>query len=199
MTEISLKEVDKKMEYKAGQFAFFSFQSKYITDEIHPFSFVSNPKDELIKIIAKRSGDYTERLHQLNPDTLVKVEGPYGAFGKYSKRNKQLWIAGGIGITPFLSMLKEISNKEITLIHVVSVKEHLIYQKEIKESGIKYIPYISKKEGRIDVEKIMKLSPIKDLDILMCGPLPMMKDLKKQFRKQGVSGDHIFFEDFALK
>ncbi len=199
ITEISLKEVDKKMIYKAGQFAFFSFQSKYITNEIHPFSFASNPKDELIKVIAKRSGDYTNRLHQLNPDTLVKIEGPYGAFGKYSKRNKQLWIAGGIGITPFLSMLKEVSNKEITLIHVVSAEEHLIYQKAIKESGIKYVPYISKKEGRIDVEKIMKLSPIKGIDILMCGPLPMMKDLKKQFKKQGVSGNHIFFEDFTIK
>jgi len=45
----------------------------------------------------------------------------------------------------------------------------------------------------------MKLTTIKDIDILMCGPLPMMKDLKKQFKKQVVSGNNIFFEDFALK
>jgi predicted ferric reductase len=199
VSEISLKAVGKKMKYMNSQFAFFEFEDKYITSEIHPFTIASSTDEDSIRIIVKSSGDFTSKLNQLNPGTKVKIEGPYGEFLKHTKHTKALWIAGGIGITPFLSQIKEIKGKDITLIYAVSDTTDFIYLKELRESGIKLIEYNTEIEGRIDIDKICKYCDVLDRDIYMCGPIPMMRSLNNQLISKGVSRYDIHFEDFALK
>jgi predicted ferric reductase len=95
--------------HRAGQFAFITFDAD---EGAHPFTIAStNRGDRRITFQIKALGDYTRGLaRRLNPGQPVRVEGPYGHFdlSRRNPRAQQIWIAGGIGVTPFLAWLESL-------------------------------------------------------------------------------------------
>ena len=95
----------RAMRFSPGQFVFVQFFQRGISTEAHPFSVSSTPEDGRLRIVVKALGDYTSRLPALRRGAVARIEGPFGKFSHHNCPNrKQVWIAGGIGITPFLSM-----------------------------------------------------------------------------------------------
>jgi predicted ferric reductase len=92
-----------------GQFAFVTFDDK---EGAHPFTIASaDHGDSTISFQIKALGDYTNGLAaRLQPGQAVRVEGPYGRFdiARRNPRARQIWIAGGIGVTPFLAWLESL-------------------------------------------------------------------------------------------
>ena len=96
-----------------GQFVFARFDG---LEGAHPFTIASAPQgcgrtpqgEELLRLVIKPLGDYTGVLHRrLQPGQAVRIEGPYGCFDAQGRAGKaQVWIAGGVGITPFLALLQ---------------------------------------------------------------------------------------------
>jgi predicted ferric reductase len=93
--------------HRPGQFAFISFDR---AEGQHPFTIASADRgDRTITFQIKALGDYTRTLKQgLSIGQAVTVEGPYGHFdlGRIDRKARQVWIAGGIGVTPFLAWLE---------------------------------------------------------------------------------------------
>ncbi len=99
--------------HQPGQFVFASFEG---LEGPHPFTIASAPDGyartddgrQLLRLVIKPLGDYTQTLHaRLQPGQTVRIEGPYGHFdGQGAARRVQVWIAGGVGITPFLALLQ---------------------------------------------------------------------------------------------
>ena len=213
ITEIKFKTIQKKMNFHPGQFVFIKFLNLEKSFEIFPFSISSSNGEDLIRISAKRSGDFTSyHLPKVNVGDKVYLYGPYGKFAeKYLFEDKDMiWIAGGIGVTPFLSMLKnqDLSKKsKINFIWACKDENDIIYDKEIKEiikniSNIQYRVWLSKNVGRITAEHINQLFEVRDNItkklIFICGPNQMMMELADQFIKIGVKPRNIIFEDFNL-
>jgi predicted ferric reductase len=95
--------------HRAGQFAFVTFDGK---EGAHPFTIASADRgDRTVDFQIKALGDYTQGLAQrLQVGQSVRVEGPYGRFD-LARRNpqaQQIWVAGGIGVTPFLAWLEHL-------------------------------------------------------------------------------------------
>lgn len=92
--------------HRPGQFAFITFDQK---EGAHPFTIASADRgDRSISFQIKALGDYTRTLgKRLHVGQAVKVEGPYGRFdmARQDSSARQIWIAGGIGVTPFLAWL----------------------------------------------------------------------------------------------
>ena len=92
--------------HRPGQFAFITFDEK---EGAHPFTIASADRGDLsISFQIKALGDYTRTLgKRLEVGHAVKVEGPYGRFdlARQDSSAQQIWIAGGIGVTPFLAWL----------------------------------------------------------------------------------------------
>lgn len=92
--------------HRPGQFAFVTFDG---SEGAHPFTIASaDHGDRTISFQIKALGDYTGKLAtRLQPGQTVRVEGPYGRFdiARRNPRARQIWIAGGIGVTPFLAWL----------------------------------------------------------------------------------------------
>lgn len=92
--------------HRPGQFAFVTFDAK---EGAHPFTIASADRDDrTITFQIKTLGDYTRTLgNRLEIGQAVKVEGPYGRFdmARQDTNAQQIWIAGGIGVTPFLAWL----------------------------------------------------------------------------------------------
>ena len=99
--------------HRAGQFAFVRFEG---SEGAHPFTIASaagslgrgERGEALLRLVIKPLGDYTRTLHQrLAAGQRVDIEGPYGRFdGRGSRRRQQVWVAAGVGVTPFLALLE---------------------------------------------------------------------------------------------
>jgi len=99
--------------HRAGQFAFVRFEG---SEGAHPFTIASaagslgrgERGEALLRLVIKPLGDYTRTLHQrLCAGQRVDIEGPYGRFdGRGSRRRQQVWVAAGVGVTPFLALLE---------------------------------------------------------------------------------------------
>ena len=98
----------RPMAFLPGQFVFVDFHQDGISAETHPFSIASTPGQTTLEVVVRSLGDYTSRLMGLKPGAMARVEGPFGRFTYHRHRNRdQIWIAGGIGITPFMSMVQD--------------------------------------------------------------------------------------------
>lgn len=200
----------KIMSYTPGQFVYVEFKNKKLGREIHPFSVVSAPQDEKLQISAKIVGDYSLKLfHFLREGEAGVVYGPYGQFAKnYEKLQNCLWIAGGIGVTPFLSMLsaetKKFTDRSIYFYYIYSRREEATFLGQIhdyltKAPHVSFFDWCTKEKKRLSVDVIKNYLDISVLDaIFLCGPLSMMEGFKKQFVESGVPEQKIFYENFSL-
>ncbi len=211
--EITLSPFDlqKKIVYAPGQFVFINFNDRTVSVEQHPFSFLSAPQENTIKFGIKNLGDYTNKMKDITSGTLAKIEGPYGQFTYYNfSHKKQIWIAGGIGITPFISMAKDLalqasrSEYIIDLYYCVRQPEELFWLNELlnvsqKCQNFHVYDYCSTVKGQINAKIINEQSGgLLDKDILFCGPSGMMKSLREQFKQLGVSSRFIHSDEFSL-
>ena len=207
VVEITMVPIGEKIKYQAGQFAFLSFQSNSVSKEPHPFSLTSRPEDDFIQIGVKSSGDYTKHLINLSIGDTAEVEGAFGIFSpEKSKNRNQIWIAGGIGITPFVSVARSLNWKNFSVDLYYSFKEDGdgVYLKELEEisektDNLRIAPWISQKMGRIDASKIKRVrDKIEEKVIFICGPSEMIIALKKDFINNGVLKENIFSEEFNM-
>lgn len=207
VVEITMSPRNKKIDFIPGQFIFVSFIGSNVSSESHPFSISSTASDKNLTLTIKSLGDYTSQLKNLKAGTLAKIEGPFGKFFSQNFANKdQIWIAGGIGITPFLSMarsLKNIQNK-IDLYYCVSEEKEAIFLEELLKisnlnSNFRIIPFYSQKYGHISVKFIQNISgDLSKKEIFLCGPLGMMRSLKEQFLNLKISRQNIHSEEFQF-
>jgi predicted ferric reductase len=206
ITEIILRPEGLGMKYRAGQFAYFKFKkSKKISREEHPFSIASHPQDGMLKIIVKNLGDYTLKMGEIEKETIVDIEGPFGNFLKDETPN-QVWIAGGIGITPFLGKVKLLTPEEnVTLFYSVNNVQEAVYTDELKNiaeenPNFKLVLWITQESGRITADNITEFvgEITRDCVINICGPAAMMESLRNQFIEKGVKDENIKSEEFNL-
>jgi len=101
--------------HRPGQFALVTFDTG---EGHHPFTIASAERgDRSVTFAIKALGDYTRTLsRRLIVGSPVQVEGPYGRFqlGRANTHAQQIWIAGGIGITPFLAWLESLQSEATT-------------------------------------------------------------------------------------
>ena len=202
--EIGLKPENKKLSFKAGQFAFVSFKG-INRQESHPFTISNNSAEDNLRFTVKALGDYTSDLQtSLKEGTAAKVEGPFGEFNfKKAKYKKQLWLAGGIGITPYLSFLKEVdANYDVNLVWAVNNKEEANYHNEIEKgltSNVKYLLNESYSSGHFTIDKLYKSIDLTEHSIFICGPEVMRESYIKQLLQKGVSIKDIHYEEFSFR
>jgi predicted ferric reductase len=206
--DIVLIPLGKPLTFRAGQFVFAKFD-QIGDNQSHPFSISSHPSQSKLRLSIKILGDHTNALKNLKTNTLVQIWGPYGTFSeKFFTGKPAILVAGGIGITPFLSMIKAESetplNRQISLYYSTSTQNESVYDEEIKNiisecRNIKYTQNISKKSGRLTARRIFSDHPdINKTNIYLCGPLPMMLSLRDGLMKLGVKQYKIYFEDFSI-
>lgn len=206
VVEIELVPVGETIEFSAGQFMFIHFGSGF-SQEQHPFSISSSPSQRELRITVKSLGDYTRLLNRLRPGTKAYIEGPYGKFSnQHFKNRNQIWIAGGIGITPFLSMARTFYNLDyrVDLLYVVHDMAEAVFINELafishNNPNFKVYPYESVRYGRISADVIERMcNGVTDKEIFLCGPPPMMLSMRKQLKEKGVKNEHIHSEEFQI-
>ncbi|GJL65373.1 MAG: hypothetical protein NPIRA05_03440 [Nitrospirales bacterium] len=209
-TEIVLKPDGDMFSFEPGQFAFVEIQGKEWS-EPHPFTISSAPGENRLRFTIKVLGDWTRKVREeLKPGGKVIVRGPYGRFNSSKLSNSnQVWIAGGIGLTPFLSTIRAMKNDDDRQIHFVYAarnEEEAIFLDELKvrtsELGnITLYPLFSDlgEFARIDIAKERLPDTLDSFEYLICGPKPMLDGLIKDLKKEGVERTKIHTEAFEFR
>lgn len=212
VTEVVMNPGKNPPGFLPGQFMFVRFKQPGFPREDHPYTISASATEGKFRLSAKNIGDFSAQLPQLKPGATAYIQGPFGSF-TYSKslHKKQIWIAGGIGITPFISMARTLyshKNTEgtqysIDLFYSVQTEADFIFASEFEMierelPHFKFHTWLTPHDGFISAEKIKEHVALENTDIYICGPAPMMDALISQFKQQGISPDCIHSELFRL-
>jgi len=205
--------------FKPGQFlhlALDSYDPSFNWPESRVFSIANAPGKEFIDILVSPKGRFTQRMiKELNVGTQVWLKLPYGSFNFDSSIDKNIvLIAGGTGITPFISFLEyllenQIKYYSVNLFYGVRHPDLLIfennienYRQKIKEFYCKifceYIngtKHLETEQGVLPVQEILKQTSSLDTpEYYLSGPKAMIESFESELRNQGISGESILYD-----
>jgi len=196
------------MKYTPGQFIFIGFPDNKGLEEVHPFSLTSTPTKDTLSISVKGLGDYTKRLNELASGARAVIEGPFGRMSyRYYPRKEQIWIAGGIGITPFLGMARSLNQADgykVDLYYSALSLEEAAFDEELRSiasanPNFRLIQWHGKEKGFLSADAIASESQgVLGKEVFLCGPPGMMAALKSQFAKWKVPVANIHSEEFSM-
>ena len=146
----------------AGQFTFVSFKGDKALSESHPFTVSSSPKEDNLRLSIKASGDWTKHLYEtLKEGSEAHVEGCYGQMNYKDGGAEQIWIAGGIGVTPFLSWVRDFDDvdRQIDFYYTVRAENDALFWDEFNAATQKHSRFratlnVSSKGGSLTAEKL---------------------------------------------
>jgi predicted ferric reductase len=231
VTEIVLEPLGRRLLFTPGQFVFVGFRSPRLSESLHPlelslrrevfavrageirnqfhpFSITSAVGDRTLRLDVKALGDYTRALRQLEPGATAVVEGPYGSFSDWNVPGcRQVWIAGGIGVTPFVSMARSLAPDERVAVDFYYCVEHeeeahfLADLRAIAESrpGFRVVLVTTAEDGYLTARRVAEECPdLRETDVFLCGPPAMLASLQEQLETEGVRRERIHAEVFAF-
>ena len=203
-----------KFKARGGQFVLVRFLAPGMWWQEHPFSLSQLPNDKHLRLTIRQLGDFTNQIPFLKPGTKAIISGPHGAFtSQQDVRNRALYIAGGIGITPIRSMLEERAKSgdahDAVMLYGNRNLAEIIFKDELEtlaeqlNMSLHHVlgdePKFAGEKGYIDAEKIVRLVPdVTKRDVYLCGPPPMMMGVLAALEKLGVPKNQIHFERFQL-
>ena len=210
--DVFLRPIKHRLRHKIAQYAYVSFISDGISKEAHPYCITSLPEDDLMRFSIKELGDYTKKLGGLSVGDQVIIHGPYGHLGeRFNEHDKDsVFIAGGIGIAPFLSMFRKAGLKKdgslTSLFYCTKYKNEAAFEKELEKlasvsTDLSYCNQCSREVygGHLSVEQITDCARnMEDTNVYLCGPSKMMLQLKKDLVNAGFLKQNIMLEDFEM-
>jgi len=206
VVEISLRPIGRPVAFVPGQFAMVYIEAKDGWHR-HPFTIASTPADRHLRVTVKALGDYTSRLRELlEPGMPAVVGGPHGRFSHAKGGGDQVWIAGGVGVAPFLSWMRALDEHpvpgRVDFYYAFSggpapFADELVAIADGRD-GVRTHLVDSRADGRLTADRILADAgvPGSRLSVFLCGPEPMLRDLQRQLRAAGVRWHRIHREYF---
>lgn len=196
--------------HEAGQFAFVTFDKE---EGPHPFTISSAwNNDARPEFLIKGLGDYTRRLPSiLQTGDKVEIEGPYGQFDFSTGSTRQIWVAGGIGITPFIARIEALSTSKhdsqvgqcIDLFYSTNEPDESFInalKKSSKMTGVKLHVLVANKDGLLNTEQICRqVDDWEKSTIWFCGPKNFGKALRQDFMNKGITNENFHYELFDMR
>lgn len=210
-------EGEAPLVFKAGQWVYLHLLNEDGTSWKAAFSMATAPSDQgPLELGVKLAGDFTKRASQLRLDQEVALQGPFGVFVLPPPSEAPLvFMAGGIGITPLRSMLREAVKQGYTnplyLVYSNRYAEESAYLEEMddleREHGRMHVlatltgehpPGWPGKTGRVDAAMLAPIlaETVSQGQFFLCGPNPFMDGLRAILEGAGVDKKRIHQERF---
>ncbi|MGG0658573.1 NO-inducible flavohemoprotein [Rummeliibacillus pycnus] len=159
------------------------------------------------EVVNEPFGIVSNYLHEhFNVGDILPISAPAGTFFYHSKPNTPVtFLAGGIGITPLMSMLqvavKEEHTTSINFVQSVNNADLVVFGKNLndlkqQQSNLNYFEFITETDGFVSKE-FLEEHVEKSSEVYLCGPVPFMMAMINHLISIGVSKDHIYYEFFG--
>jgi len=208
-------ELPKPIKFTPGQYMEFTLDHPHPDDRGNRryLSLASSPSEKELRIgvkIGNPPSSYKRKLLSLEPGSIIAAGQLIGDFTLPKDLQKKLvFIAGGIGITPFRSMLKflvdENQKRNIVVIYLVKNKDEFVYTNVLSEAqnrlGVKTVYVDSETQGRIGMEKIVEEVPdYKERTFYLSGSRAVVDAFDKNLKDLKIPNSQIitdYFPGFA--
>lgn len=212
VVELSLVADGPPLRYRAGQFVYMRHFDPKVRpgyNEEHPYTLSSSPTEEHVRMGIKALGDASAAMARLHPGVPVTLEGPYGRFFPLdADEGRQLWIGGGIGITPFVGRARELAARrpqcDIHLVYCANRAERAYYHEELLAAadavpGFTVHLHYFNDRGVLDGDYLREVCPdFARRAVFVCGPAPMIDHVTGLMRRAGVRRRDLHTEAFDL-
>jgi len=208
-------------DYLPGQFQFITFhRGKGLPVEEHHWTISSSPDQrDFVESTIKELGDFTATIGQTRSGDTATVQGPFGRFSYLLRPEDRelVFVAGGIGITPLMGMLRHMRDTQadlsVLLIYANRGEGEIAFRQELDEIAggelprLKLVHLLSKpdeswsgEKGRLDGEKLKRYCEgnFENRTFYLCGPPPMVAATLKNLHALGVKEDRIETEVFSF-
>ena len=204
LLEIALAPVGRPLRFTPGQFAMVFLEARDGWHR-HPFTIASGAGEDVLRVTVKALGDYTSALEDLvDPGMPAVIGGPHGRFDLRRGTRRQLWVAAGVGVAPFLSWIRSLGDElafEVDFFYTAAGP--IPFADEITTLAARY-PSLrvhlidSAGQGRLSSRQILEQvqADIDDLSLYMCGPETMLRSFATDLRRAGVRRTRIHREYF---
>lgn len=224
-TSLYLEGGDAKFSKRhAGQYVSIRIMREGGWSEQHPFTISAAPEDQNLRLTIKKAGVFTTSIQDVQPGTEVKCVGPLGVFCKdIDTKDDIVMIAGGVGITPFLSVLRHFQNvdaknsvtlfwsnktiedafaadelsamtKELNLTVIHALTREENVQKYIQDA-FPQVLYVSERVGKELLQK--HVADIHKASIFLCGPPRMMDFVLEELKNLDIDPKSVAMESFS--
>jgi predicted ferric reductase len=201
--------------FRPGQFAWLKLGDAPHALVEHPFSYSSSAhRPERPTFTIKANGDFTSRIRELRPGTRLLLDGPHGSYRPRRHAERFVLIAGGIGITPVISLLRSAADagdrRPFLLLYGSLRWEEVIFREELellqRRLDVRVVHVLTEpppawagEKGFIDTDLLARHLPA-DLgrsEVFLCGPPPMVTSALTALESLGVPSEHVHAEQFV--
>jgi predicted ferric reductase len=207
--EVDLDPLGRAMTFHPGQFIFARFRDPttgWRCREFHPFTITSDPRESRLRIDIKKLGDTTRALLDINPGAIADVLGPFGGLFRGRRSTREVWLAGGIGITPFLSaarsLLLEDDATSIDLFYCTKRTAEAVHLEELRaiaerRPSFRVRHHVDESEGFLTADQVLsETGDGREAEFFIAGPPAFAAALREGLAVHQVTPRRIHTERF---
>ncbi len=213
VVEITFEPEGKPLPYEPGQFVYLRSLDRSLAagcNEEHPYTVSSSPREECLRIAIKDLGDASRAIQRVAIGSRALMDGPYGNFFPAADQatGRELWVAGGVGITPFLGRARHLAATgepvNIQLVYCVQDEARAVFAEELRSlaeriPGFELTMHYFYRNGPLDWDYLRYHCPdIGERHIYACGPEPLLNLLRGLLRQGGIPASRFHSEEFDL-
>lgn len=208
MVALRLRPLAAAVSAQAGQFVIVAFLDGPVfrgCAEYHPFTLSDIEDDGAFSLGIKALGQCTRHLQSIETGVVVRVQGPFGDFLQDCTREPALWVAGGIGLAPFLAVLRKAPLAQpVKLIYLHRNSSDAAYLDELTALAVTQpqlvLEVVESGESPVDLAGVIPLaSELLGRQCYLCGPPGLLAATINLLQARGVSAKQIHFERFDFR
>jgi predicted ferric reductase len=208
MVEVSLLPLAKPVIGQPGQFvlvAFFRGPHFQGCGEYHPYTISAIHSNGALSLGIKALGDCTRHLQLIESGVSARVQGPFGTFLESLPAGPCLWVAGGIGITPFLAVLRSGPlAQRVHLLYLHRNESDAAYSDELsalaKHQPLLHLVMVDCANCLPDLQALLPVAnELLKPECYLCGPNGLVNAAVAVLRERGVGLERIHFERFDFR
>ena len=207
------------MAFRAGQFAWLAISQRPWDIDVHPYSFSSSAElastNGRVEFTIKELGDFTSTIGRIPVGSSAYLDGPYGDFVLEESASGAVFVVGGIGVTPALSIIRTMRDRDddrpVWLVYGVGHPSNVIARDELevlREAGHLHLTLVAEEpdegwsgeQGLITEELLGRVLPPLDahLAVFCCGPREMRDAVLPSLRALGANTERLRAERYDL-
>lgn len=212
--EATLAPLASPLPVQPGQFVLLAFghgPGFHGCGEFHPFTVSGLGARGDLRVAIKALGPCSTHAQQLSVGTAVRLQGPFGNFllddeGRpESPTGPQLWVAGGIGITPFVAALRHaMPARPLTLLYLVRAADGAPFAEELLRLAAGH-PLLTlqvqpSRDAAVDLPALLdRVGGLAQCQVRACGPAPLVQALRRVLAERGLPADALRAEQFDFR
>ena len=192
-------EKEKDLTWKAGQHGLFSITHKKVKNPTKPFTIAAAPSENVLKLTMKindNPSEFKKAMLELKQGMTIGMSGPLGSLN-VNDEHPTVLIAGGIGITPYRSIIKQIeaegngNKKPIHLLYMDSEKKYMFKDEFDANNDSIRISYLDSRDGlHQEIDKLTTLYQ-NNGQYLIAGPKSMVDSISSYLQNNSISKKNI--------